>query len=73
MVVFGGQLSEIRDQQSPLIQTVKYVIETTIPENTIVILSATCPEILQNLVEIKENVDFKIPSVPIFAKGNSIF
>lgn len=70
MVVFGGHLSEIHDQQSPLIQTIKYVTETTILEKTVVVLSGTCPESLESLVIIKENIDFKTPTIPVFAKGN---
>lgn len=70
MVISGGYLSEIRDKHSPLIQSIKYVMETTIPETTLVILTGSCPASTDNVVVIKENVDCKNPTIPVFTKGN---
>lgn len=69
MIIFGGRLSEIRDKQSPLIQTVKYVVETTEPETTLIVLTGSCPESDGNLVVIKEMKDYKNTLIPVFTKG----
>lgn len=69
MVIFAGQLSEISDPHSPLIQTIKYVVESTLQETTLIILTGSCPVNEPNVVVINENIDCQKRIVPIFAKG----
>lgn len=44
MVVFGGDLSEVSNWESPLIQTIKHVMENTDPNSTLLVLTGYCPE-----------------------------
>lgn len=69
MIVFGGHLSEISDHHSPLVQSLKHVMEQTVPETTLVVLTGSCPDSEDNVVIVKENVDCKNPTIPVFAKG----
>lgn len=44
MTVFGGHLSEVTNCESPLIQSIKHVIENTDPNSTLIVLTGYCPE-----------------------------
>ncbi|VEN42520.1 unnamed protein product [Callosobruchus maculatus] len=76
MVIFGGHLSEIGDSHSALVQSVKHVTESTDPENTLIVLTTSCPESNEadhpDVVEIDENPKPKrrhCEDFPVFAKG----
>ncbi|CAH1112538.1 unnamed protein product [Psylliodes chrysocephalus] len=74
MVVFGGELQEVSDKYSPLVQTLKHVIENTDPENTLIVLTGNCPEFKNpnnGVVEINENVKEcrNLNKIPVYAKG----
>ncbi|KAJ8920306.1 hypothetical protein NQ315_011968 [Exocentrus adspersus] len=44
MAIFGGHLAELSDCKSPLVQTIKHVIESTDPKHTLIVLTGSCPE-----------------------------
>lgn len=44
MTVFGGHLSEISDCKSPMVQSIKHIIENTDPKSTLVVLTGSCPD-----------------------------
>lgn len=78
MVVFGGELQEVSDKYSPLVQTLKHVIENTDPENTLIVLTGNCPEFKNpnnGVVEINENVKEcrNLNKIPVYAKGNHFY
>nr|CAI5834839.1 unnamed protein product [Callosobruchus analis] len=77
MIIFGGHLSEISDCHSALVQSVKHVTESTDPENTLIVLTTSCPESSElehpEVVEIDENPKSKrrrCDDFPVFAKGD---
>ncbi|CAH1967696.1 unnamed protein product [Acanthoscelides obtectus] len=76
MVIFGGHLSEIGDPHSALVQSVKHVTESTNPENTLIVLTTSCPETSgadhPEVIQIDENPALKhqrCQDFPVFAKG----
>nr|CAH7759256.1 unnamed protein product [Callosobruchus chinensis] len=76
MVIFGGHLSEIGDSHSALVQSLKHVTESTDPENTLIVLTTSCPESSEashpEVVEIDENPKPKqrhCEDFPVFARG----
>ncbi|CAG9862306.1 unnamed protein product [Phyllotreta striolata] len=74
LIVFGGRLQEISEKYSPLVQTLKHIIENTDPENTIIVLTGNCLEYKNcnnGVVEINENVkeSRKLRKIPVYAKG----
>ncbi|KAJ8940878.1 hypothetical protein NQ318_000615 [Aromia moschata] len=81
MVVFGGHLSELTNQHSPLVQSVKYVTENTNPENTLIVVTGTCQgqeagkDTMININEDAMNDHNNVRSLegcavlPVFAKG----
>lgn len=72
LVIFGGHLSEVTDEHNPLIQSIKHVIESTVPETTLLVLTGSCRETTDSYIMIKENINSKSPAIPIFSKGNNL-
>lgn len=64
MIVVGGNLSEISDPFSELVQSVKYVLEHTNRQDTLILVTCYCP------IRTLENKDEK-RQIPFFAGGKS--
>lgn len=80
LIVFGGNLSDICNVYSPLIQTIKHVIENTDESNTLIVLTGSCTDghggddssnDRKEFVEIGEGVGGKQTNdlVPLYVKG----
>lgn len=75
MVIFGGHFNEISHKHSPLVQSLKHVMESTDPEKTLLILTGTCPEkqgAPGDVVVIKEGEgNHLLNAIPVFVKGET--
>lgn len=64
MIILGGCLKEIADAYSPLMQSVKHVIENTNPQNTLIVLTGQCP------TAIKEGTEQDQFLIPVYIRGS---
>lgn len=53
MVIFGGHLHSVTNKHSPIVQSIKYVLENTDPEKTLIIITGECLFLVKlNLLKI---------------------
>ncbi|EFA09435.2 hypothetical protein TcasGA2_TC010647 [Tribolium castaneum] len=60
MIVIGGCLKDVSDIYSPLMQSVKHIVENTDPQNTLIVLTGQCPGGENN------NQQF---TIPVYTRG----
>ncbi|XP_044271309.1 uncharacterized protein LOC123015575 [Tribolium madens] len=61
MIVIGGCLKDISDIYSPLMQSVKHIVENTDPQSTLIVLTGQCPA-----GENNNNQEF---TIPVYTRG----
>ncbi|XP_030764142.1 uncharacterized protein LOC115888535 [Sitophilus oryzae] len=68
MVVFGGHLHGIKNKHSPMIQSVKHVMENTNAEDTLIIVTGSCIE-NENKEESAAEEQEHPETIPVYARG----
>lgn len=67
MTVMGGNISDVDDPYSDLMQAAKFVVENTDDKKTLIIISGTCSD--GNSLGIRETTQSE--GIPVYARGKS--